>query len=331
MNATPDRPELDELSADLAGLLGRIGLGPHGGGPREEDRLDSAFAAVAASCPGRIAARDTEDEVAYLELEWLADEIARRLSGRAGPGSAVGVRAARSCRMAGAVVGVLRAGAAVLPLEPAHTAGLQEFLMRTAGAGWVVSDCGLLRDEIPVAKAGRFVLASRPRSAGTAAGVGAGTAFLALPAAGDPGRAAGVGEVSHAQVLAWARESVRLVEAGAGDVWSFFHSLSLDVGMRELWGPLLSGGCAVVVDREVCADADAFAGLLAGEEVTVAVQLPSAFARLAAVAGAGRLPALRHVLLAGEAVDPAVVGRWREAGIAPRAVVWDAAPFPPAV
>ncbi|MFJ3964851.1 AMP-binding protein [Streptomyces sp. NPDC090036] len=327
MNAIPDHPELDRLSAELAGLFGRIGLDPSGGRPWRRDRIDVRFASLAARHPGRVAARDEEAEVTYLELEWLADDIARRLSGRAGPGSAVAVRAERSCMTAGAVVGVLRTGASVLPLEPGHGAGLQEFLMRDAGAEVVVSDAGLLHGEIPVVKVGRFVVAVRPQVAGRRE-VPAGTAFWALPAGGDPGRAVAVRPVSHREVLSWVDGCVPVLGAGLDDVWTFFHSLSLDVGMRELWGPLLSGGRAVVVGRDTACDARAFARLLAKERVTVVTQLPSAFARLGAVVRGGGLPSLRHVLLSDEPVDGAVVARWRSAGIAPQALTWDVSGSP---
>ncbi|OKK14690.1 hypothetical protein AMK16_29435 [Streptomyces sp. CB00455] len=329
MNATPDHPELDRLSADLAGLLGRIGLDPADEWSARRDRIDIRFAAAAARHPARVAALDGEGQRTYLELDWLADDIARRLSGRAGPGSAVAVRAQRSCAAPAAVVGVLRAGAAVLPLEAGHNAGLQEFLMRDAGAGMVVSDSGLLRDEIPVAKADRFVLAVRPEAA-VRREVPRATAFLALPPAGEPGRAAAVRPVTHGDVLSWVDACLPMLESGPDDVWTYFHSLSLDLGMREMWGPLLSGGRAVVVDRDTASDARASARLLAEQEVTVLTQLPSAFARLAAAArrSGSSLPALRHVLLSDEPVDAPALADWRDAGTAPQAVLWDVSGSP---
>ncbi|WP_327411550.1 AMP-binding protein [Streptomyces sp. NBC_01233] len=324
MNATPDHPELDQLSADLTGLLGRIGLDPAARRSARRDRIDIRFAAAAARHPARVCARDGEEQTTYLEADWLADDIAGRLSGRAGPGTVVAVRAQRTCSAPAAVVGALRTGAAVLPLEPGHNAGLQEFLMRDAGAEMVISDGGLLREEIPLAKAGRFVIAARPEAAWRRE-IPPATAFLALPTGGDPGRALAVRPVSHMDVLSWVDALLPLLESGPDDVWTCFHSLSLDLGMREIWGPLLSGGRAVVVDRDTACDARAFARLLAEQEVTVLTQLPSAFARLAAAARGSRssLPALRHVLLSDEQVDAPALAGWRDARIAPQAVAWD--------
>ncbi|MFI5986727.1 AMP-binding protein [Streptomyces sp. NPDC051555] len=330
MNPTPEHPELDQLSADLGGLLGRIGLDPARERTERRDRIDIRFATVAARHPVRIAARDTEEQATYLELDWLADEIARKLSGRTGPGLAVAVRARRSCMSAGAVVGALRSGAAVLPLEPGHNAGLQEFLMRDAGASLVVSDSGLLRDEIPVAKAGPFVIATRPRGAGAPRELPQDSAFLALPSGGgNPGRALSVDPVTHGEVLSWVDSIVPLLEAGPQEVWTSFHSLSLDLGMREIWGPLLSGGLAVVVDQDTGADAREFAELLEDQQVTVLTQLPSGLARLTGAAARGTtLPALRHVLLSDEPVEERVPAAWRASGIAPWAVVWEVSGSP---
>ncbi|MEU9087306.1 AMP-binding protein [Streptomyces sp. NPDC048357] len=324
MNATPDHPELDQLSADLAALHGRIGLDPAAGRPARRDRIDIRFAAAAARHPTRLCTRDTGQQTTYLELDWLADDIARRLSGRTGPGAAVAVRAQRSCTVPAAVVGALRTAAAVLPLEPGHNPGLQERLMRDAGVEMVLSDSGLLRDEIPLAKAGRFVIAARPETA-TGREIPPDTAFLALPAGGDPGRALTLRPVTHRDILSWVDTVVPMLESGPDEVWTYFHSLSLDLGMREIWAPLLSGAHAVVVDRDTACDARAFARLLAERQVSVVTQLPSAFARLATAARASRagLPALRHVLLSDERVDAAALAGWRDARIAPQAVVWD--------
>ncbi|MFJ6700890.1 AMP-binding protein [Streptomyces sp. NPDC091272] len=328
MNPAPEHPELDQLSDDLSALLGRVGLDPAGERPGRRDRIDLRFTAVAARHPGRIAAQDAEGEATYLELELLADDLARRLSGRTGPGSAVAVRVRRSCTAAGAVLGVLRSGAAVLPLEPGHNPGLQEFLMRDAGAALVVSDTGLMRDEIPAAKVGRYVVGVRPAPA-VARELPLESAFLALPeAGGPPGRAAAVRPVSHLDVLSWLDAALPMLDAGPDDVWSCFHSTGLDLGMREMWGPLLSGGRAVVVDRDTAGDPAAFVRLLADRRVTVLTQLPSAFARLTEAVRGCSLPELRHVLLSHEPVDAPVTAAWHAAGAAPQAVVRDVSGTP---
>ncbi|MGQ5640633.1 MULTISPECIES: amino acid adenylation domain-containing protein [unclassified Streptomyces] len=284
------------------------------------DRLDTRFAAVAARNAARNAASDADGEVTYLELEWLADEIAQRLAGRTGPGRLVALRAARSRYAPGAVLGILRSGAAYLPVDPGYPAARQEYLMRDSGTELVVSDSGLLPDETPVAQAGPYVLATRTAARANGAApprLPEDTAYV-IYTSGSTGDPKGC-MVGHAQVLALLDASIPVLGTGPEDVWTLFHSLSFDFSVWELWGPLLYGGHLVVVDREAATDPLEFARLLAARRVTVLNQVPSAFGNLVTEAEAEkvRLPALRRVVFGGEALVPADVRRWWAADIAP--------------
>ncbi|MGN9796428.1 amino acid adenylation domain-containing protein [Streptomyces sp. OZ13] len=314
-------PDLDRLTGDVGALLDVLGL-TGAAAEQPADRIDTRFAATAARNAARTAAVDADGDVTYLELECLADDIARRLEGRTGPGRLVALRVARSRWAPAAVMGVLRSGAAYLPVDPAYPAARQEYLLHDSGAELVLSDGELLDGETPLAKAGPFVLATRPAGEGGPSGpspVPEDTAYV-IYTSGSTGDPKGC-MVGHAQVLALLDAAVPLLEAGREDVWTLFHSLSFDFSVWELFGPLLSGGRLVVVDREAASDPLEFARLLADRGVTVLNQVPSAFANLTAEAVAEnlRLPALRRVVFGGEALVAADVERWWQAGIAPGA------------
>ncbi|MFD8821615.1 amino acid adenylation domain-containing protein [Streptomyces sp. NPDC059605] len=327
MNTRPEDgpgglPGLDRLADDVGTLLDAIGREP--ARPAESaDRLDTRFAAVAARNAARTAVSDAEGELSYLELEWLADAVAQRLEGRTGPGRLVALRAARTRYAPGAVLGILRSGAAYLPVDPGYPVARQEYLLEDGAVEIVLSDSGLLADETPIAKAGPFVLATRAVSgAGTApAGprVPEDTAYV-IHTSGSTGAPKGC-VVGHGQVLALLDAAVPLLGTGPDDVWTLFHSLSFDFSVWELWGPLLYGGHAVVVDRETATEPAEFARLLADRGVTVLNQVPSAFGNLVVEAAAEkiRLPALRRVVFGGEALVPADARRWWDSGIAPDA------------
>jgi non-ribosomal peptide synthetase component F len=280
----------------------------------DDDRIDSRFAKVATRNAARTATSDAGGEATYLELEWLADEVARLLRSRTGPGRLVALRAGRNRYAPAGVLGILRSGAAYLPVDPDRPTAHQKLLLQDSGAELVVSDSELLPDETLVAKAGPYTLAARQTPAAPAR-LPEDTAYLTH----TPGS---TGVVSHAQVLALLDAAVPLLGTGPDDVWTLFHTLSLDFGLWELWGPLLHGGRLVVVDREATTDALGFARLLASREVTVLTQTPSAFGDLLteAVTEKVRLPALRRVVLGGEEpLVPADVRRWWASDIAPDA------------
>ncbi|MFF3291601.1 amino acid adenylation domain-containing protein [Streptomyces sp. NPDC003023] len=315
-------PDLDRLAGDVGALLDVLGLTETGTEP-PADRIDTRFATTAARHAARTATVDADGDVTYLELDCLADDIARRLEGRTGPGRLVALRLARSRWAPAAVLGVLRSGAAYLPVDPAYPAARQEYLLEDSGTELVLSDGELLDGETPLAKAGPFVLATRPSATATGTdappSVHEDTAYV-IYTSGSTGAPKGC-MVGHAQVLALLDAAVPLLEAGPDDVWTLFHSLSFDFSVWELFGPLLSGGRLVAVDREAATDPLEFGRLLADRGVTVLNQVPSAFSNLTAEAVAEnlRLPALRRVVFGGEALVAADVERWWRAGIAPGA------------
>ncbi|MER5887836.1 amino acid adenylation domain-containing protein [Streptomyces sp. NPDC001941] len=307
-------PELDRLAGEVDALLGAIGLA------RPADRIDTRFAATASRNAARTATWDAEGKVTYLELEWMADEIARRLEGRTGPGRLVALRASRGRYAPGGVLGILRSGAAYLPVDPHYPAARQEFLLSDSGADLVLSDSGLLADEVPIAKAGPFVLATRPTA--TATVVLPEDAAYVIYTSGSTGLPKGC-VVGHSQVLALLDSTIPILDTGPEDVWTLFHSLSFDFSVWELWGPLLYGGQLTVVDREAATDPLEFARLVAERGVTVLNQVPSAFSNLTAEAVAERMrfPALRRVVFGGEALVPDDIRTWWERQLAPNAAL----------
>jgi len=69
----------------------------------------------------------------------------------------------------------------------------------------------------------------------------------------------------------------------------------------------------VIVSREMARDAGSFCGLLIQEGVTVLNQTPGAFQVLQEIAiGAGADLRLRYVIFGGEALNPSMLGAWKE-------------------
>src|ERR1700729_1881267 len=112
--------------------------------------LDS-FRSRVAQAPDAIAVQDGDRELTYLQLARHASGLAARLGRRgAGPDDIVAVYADRSAELVVAELAVLLAGAAYLPLDPAHPAARTSELLALSGAVAVVTTRPLLAAGAPL-------------------------------------------------------------------------------------------------------------------------------------------------------------------------------------
>ncbi|MEU1284239.1 amino acid adenylation domain-containing protein [Kitasatospora sp. NPDC005856] len=272
-------------------------------------RIDEVFAAVLARAPEAVAVSDGDREVGYAELWEEAGRVAAVLAEQGvAPGGAVGLRVQRGWRVVAGILGIWRHGSGFVPIDPRYPSVRQEYILRDAG----------LRRLVTEDAAGELVI-EEVESGVPAAEVPADLAYV-IHTSGSTGDPKGV-PIRHTQVLALLAGCAESYDTGPSDVWSFFHSHSFDFSVWEIWGALLSGGRVVVVPQEAATDPAVFAAFLADRGVTMLSQVPSVFGHLvrALEAEPRALPALRHVVFGGEAVNPQVLLRWYELGVAPEA------------
>ncbi|HKH43314.1 MAG TPA: amino acid adenylation domain-containing protein, partial [Thermoanaerobaculia bacterium] len=276
------------------------------GGIREEvaplsmvSTLHGRFVERARSTPEAPALTCGDVTLTYGELHWRSNQLARWLRRHgAGPESRVGLRLDRSVDLVVGILGVLKAGAAYVPLDPGAPRERMAFVLEDADIRIVVGPEEIERLEgVPYGDL-------EPR------GDAPGLAYV-IYTSGSTGRPKGT-LVTHANVTRLFDATEGWFGFGERDVWTLFHSYAFDFSVWEIWGALLYGGRLVVVPWEVSRSPEQLLGLLVQEGVTVLNQTPSAFAQLAqADAGRGGVRTdLRFVIFGGEALDPASLEPW---------------------
>ncbi|WP_192579691.1 non-ribosomal peptide synthetase, partial [Micromonospora sp. AMSO31t] len=266
------------------------------------DCLHRMVAAQAARTPDAEAVRHGGRALSYRELDEAANRLARVLLRRGVTREdRVGVCLPRTPELVVALLAVLRAGAAYVPLDPAYPPARVAFMAADSGVRLVLTRADL---------AGRFpdtaVPVDRldPEEDGTDPAVPATPADLAyvIYTSGSTGRPKGVAiEHRSASVLMhWVRQTFDDAELGG---LLAATSVCFDLSVFEIFGPLCWGGRVLLVD-DVLALAAPGADRL---PVTLVNTVPSAMGELLT---ASALPAsVRTVCLAGEPLTAALAAR----------------------
>nr|WP_223759268.1 non-ribosomal peptide synthase/polyketide synthase [Myxococcus sp. RHSTA-1-4] len=278
--------------------------------------VHALVAAQAARTPDAVAVVHEGDTLSYAELERRANQLARYLLARGvRPGDRVGLCVERSLELAVGVLGILKTGAAYLPLDPGYPAERLAFMLEDAAVPVVVTQDSLM-PVLPARVRTRRVLldveataiADQPSHA-PAVEVPPESACYVIYTSGSTGRPKGVALPHRAlsNLLAW-----QLKQSVKPDATTLqFAALSFDVSFQELFSTWCAGGTLVMPTALVRQDMPALLDLMARTGVERMFLPFVALQALAdAVAHGARLPQrLREVVTAGEQlqVTPAVV------------------------
>lgn len=275
------------------------------------------FAARVAAAPGAPAVTHAGTTWTYADLDARANRLARLLAAcGAGPERRVALLLPRSADLLVAVLAVLKASGAYVPVDPAYPADRIALVLRDADPAVVLTD-GATAATVPDTLAPVLVLLDQLDLTTGDAAPPAGPGPLpdhpayVIHTSGATGRPKGV-VTTHRGVVNLAADVERRFGADRFGHVLAAASLSFDLSVFELLVPLLlGGGVEVVTDLLELADRGGWSGSLLSA-------VPSALASLLDRPGGVRLD-VDEVVLAGETLPAALVERLRRA--APGAAV----------
>lgn len=301
MTADPDRPiaELSFLPPEERTTLVQWNQTD---APVTQACVHEMISRVAARSPERVAVEVGGQRWSYRDLEERSARVAQRLRARGvGAGQRVGVYVERSLEMMAGLLGILKAGAAYVPLDPAFPRDRLAFMIEDAGLSAIVSTA-TLRESMPAAGVSVLLLdvdGDGPLDHTISHSFSLNDPAYVLYTSGSTGRPKGV-VVPHGALVNLLESMGREPGFGPEDVLLSVTTLSFDIAGLELYLPLVRGGRVSIATREEALDADVLAARLDAAGATVMQATPATW-RMLVDAGWRGSPTLR-ALCGGEAL-----------------------------
>ncbi|HEV8693706.1 MAG TPA: amino acid adenylation domain-containing protein, partial [Lysobacter sp.] len=271
--------------------------------------LHALFEAQAVHTPDAVAVEFAGTHLTYAELDAQADALARALVTQgAGPGELVGLFVERSPQMLVALLGVLKAGAAYVPLDPSYPADRLTFMLEDSAARLVVTQRELLA-QLPASTATAVLIEEAliaPTGPRVVSDVGPEDLAYVIFTSGSTGRPKGV-QIPHRAAVNFLDAMAREPGLSSADTLCAVTTLSFDIAVLELLLPLTVGARIALADRATASDGAALAALLDRPGSTVMQATPATW-RMLLDAGWQGSQQLR-VLSGGEALPRELADR----------------------
>jgi amino acid adenylation domain-containing protein len=266
--------------------------------------------AHAAARPDAIAVRFEQRCLTYRELNERANQVAHALLAQGVcPDARVAICVERGPQMIIGLLGILKAGAGYVPIDPAYP---QERIAYTLDDSAPVAVLVQADTRHLVGNLAQIDLDALHQQATVNPCLHLSPANLAyvIYTSGSTGQPKGV-MIEHRQVARLFSATQHWFGFNQHDVWALFHSFAFDFSVWEIWGALMHGGQLLIVPQLVSRSPDECYALLCEASVSILNQTPSAFRQLIAAQGnSDQAHSLRQVIFGGEALEPGMLKPW---------------------
>ncbi|PWK15798.1 non-ribosomal peptide synthetase [Tumebacillus permanentifrigoris] len=282
------------------------------------------------STPDQVAVKFGQQQVTYRELQERSNQMAHFLRDRQLQRSEpIAIMVERSVEMVVTLLGVLKSGAAFVPLDPKYPLDRLAMILDEITPRWVIAQDSYSEQlqtlletsgqtEAQILYVSQFAdMTAYPTQSLDLINEPDDLNYI-FYTSGSTGRPKGVMgcHKSLAHFIRWEIEEFGL---GEGDRVSQFAALSFDACLRDLFVPLCSGGTVCLPPQEVILDRESLVKWIEEERLTLVHCVPSVFRQLLAevqsmekATRAARFPNLRYILMAGEVLEVKQVRQWME-------------------
>ncbi len=281
----------------------------------ENETLAAYFAATANRYPDRIALEYGEEILTYRELRTRAGRVAHYLRGRGVKrGDTVGLFMPRGIDMFVGMLGILKAGAAYVPMDPSFPLDRVAFISSDSDAKFLLTHRQLM--EQPISPIVLYFdelmaeIAGEPADPFLLGKIDVSPQDLAyiIYTSGTTGRPKGV-MIRHESVCHFIRSESSVLQLHPDDHVFQGFSLSFDMSIEEIWTAFYAGARLYVASTELVNSGPELSKVLGRIGITVWHCVPT----MLAMQGQ-EIPSLRLINLGGEACPADLVQRWSVKG-----------------
>ncbi|MDM4719726.1 amino acid adenylation domain-containing protein [Micromonospora sp. WMMA1363] len=283
--------------------------------PYPDVTIHELVATQAARTPDATAVVFRDQRLTYAQLDDRANHVAVRLNERGVTrGARVGVCAERSLELVIALLGVLKAGAAFVPLDPEYPTERLQFMLTDAEVRVVLTHTPV-RERVPAgadAVINLDELEVMPPLERTAFPADPDDVAYVMYTSGSTGTPKGVPNTHRGVVnrLLWGQETFRLAPS---DRVLQKTPYSFDVAIWEFFWPLLAGARLVMAEPGGHRDPKYLRSVLLTERITTVHFIPSMLREFLNAVDLTECTELRQVFCSGEALPTELARRFLEA------------------
>jgi amino acid adenylation domain-containing protein len=283
------------------------------------------FSKRAAAIPDAVALVYYDRTVTYGELDRQSNRMARALQQRGiRPGSIVGLSIDRSDSAVMALLGILKAGCAYLPIDVRLPRIRRELVLLESGASLLVTEMALQIDSIPgipilnIDGGNEIELESADYVDG---GSAPDDLAYVIYTSGSSGTPKGIA-IAHRHLMCYTESAIERLALFGMSSFATLTTLASDLGNTAIFPALCLGAKLSIIPREIASDAEALAAHFAEHPCDVLKCTPSHISMLIAEApNPARLLPLQRLVLGGEALGWGTLRMLQ--GLAPRCRIFN--------